>query len=268
MYFKISSQLVAMVMAVAVLAQSQPDIDLSAYPYMPPGPNDSRSPCPGLNTLANHGFLPRDGRNLTVPMMVEAGLKGFNVQSDIMISAAHMGMLTSRKADTLNLEDLKLHNTLQECDASLSREDFDIGDNLHFNETIFTTLANSNPGVDFYNTTSAGQVQHARLADSLQRNPKVTNTMMRALARSGTSAFYLGVMGDPITGVAPKRFVQVFFREERLPIEEGWKRSTPINISTMGALVTKIFEASDWQPTGDDCKDLVIMPPPEGPEMK
>jgi hypothetical protein len=24
---------------------------------------DLRSPCPGLNSLANHGFLPRDGRN-------------------------------------------------------------------------------------------------------------------------------------------------------------------------------------------------------------
>lgn len=26
-------------------------------PWSPPGPSDSRSPCPGLNTLANHGFL-------------------------------------------------------------------------------------------------------------------------------------------------------------------------------------------------------------------
>ena len=25
------------------------------HPYIPPGPNDRRGPCPGLNTLANHG---------------------------------------------------------------------------------------------------------------------------------------------------------------------------------------------------------------------
>ena len=25
------------------------------HPYMAPGPNDRRGPCPGLNTLANHG---------------------------------------------------------------------------------------------------------------------------------------------------------------------------------------------------------------------
>lgn len=28
-----------------------------------PGPGDLRSPCPALNALANHGLLPRDGRN-------------------------------------------------------------------------------------------------------------------------------------------------------------------------------------------------------------
>ena len=28
-----------------------------------PDRDDLRGPCPGLNALANHGFLPRDGRN-------------------------------------------------------------------------------------------------------------------------------------------------------------------------------------------------------------
>jgi len=32
--------------------------------YIAPGPEDSRSPCPALNVLANHGYLPRDGRNI------------------------------------------------------------------------------------------------------------------------------------------------------------------------------------------------------------
>ena len=27
----------------------------AAHQYMPPGPNDIRGPCPGLNTLASHG---------------------------------------------------------------------------------------------------------------------------------------------------------------------------------------------------------------------
>jgi len=34
-----------------------------------PLPTDCRSPCPGLNMLANHGFLPRDGKNIDAPML-------------------------------------------------------------------------------------------------------------------------------------------------------------------------------------------------------
>jgi len=60
-----------------------------------------------------------------------------------------------------------------EHDASISRVDFALGDNARFNETVFTTLAESNPGDDHYNTTSAGQVQYLRLADSQANNPNV-----------------------------------------------------------------------------------------------
>lgn len=30
-------------------------VDDDAHPFMQPGPDDLRGPCPGLNTLANHG---------------------------------------------------------------------------------------------------------------------------------------------------------------------------------------------------------------------
>lgn len=29
----------------------------AAHPYRAPGRNDSRAPCPALNTMANHGYL-------------------------------------------------------------------------------------------------------------------------------------------------------------------------------------------------------------------
>ncbi|KAK1233475.1 hypothetical protein PQX77_003371 [Marasmius sp. AFHP31] len=182
------------------------------------------------------------------------------MESDIPILAGKIGLLTSREAQTMSLHDIALHGNI-EHDASLSREDFALGDQISFNETIFSTLLNSNPGSDVYNTTSAGQVMKARLADSISRNPNVTNTNFQLTVRSGESGFYLSVMGDPITGEAPKKFVQVFFREERLPIEEGWKRSTtPINLDTVGALAEKIAKASEWEPTGDQCNRIVLAP--------
>jgi hypothetical protein len=93
-----------------------------------------------------------------------------------------------------------------EHDASLSRGDFlnGLGDNFSFNETIFTTLASSNPGVDYYNTTSAGLVMKARLEIDRQVNPNITNTFKEFGIRTGESAFYLSVMGNVTSGTAPK----------------------------------------------------------------
>jgi hypothetical protein len=40
--------------------------------WQAPGPGDIRGPCPGLNTLANHGFLPRNGQNILASDIVTA----------------------------------------------------------------------------------------------------------------------------------------------------------------------------------------------------
>ncbi|KAF5354416.1 hypothetical protein D9758_010761 [Tetrapyrgos nigripes] len=225
-------------------------IDWNDHQWIAPGPNDLRGPCPGLNTLANHGFLPRDGRNLNMSVILDAGFNGYHMQPDGLALAVKAATFTTDDPLTFTLDDIKLHGTI-EHDASLSRNDFALGDNVHFNETIFTTLADSNPGVDYYNTTSAGQVQQKRLADAEIANPNITNTVKEFTIRSRESAFYLSVMGNPLTGVAPKKFVQIFFREERLPIAEGWRRSdTPINGSTLGPLSDAIAEQSHWTTSG------------------
>ncbi|KAK7444841.1 hypothetical protein VKT23_015159 [Stygiomarasmius scandens] len=226
-------------------------VDWDAHQWMAPGPDDLRGPCPGLNTLANHGFLPRDGRGLNMSVILDAGLDGFNMQPDILTIAVKIAFLTTNDPFSFTLDDLKVHGNI-EHDASLSRGDFALGDNVHFNETIFSTLNNSNPGVDYFNTTSAGQVQHQRLADSMMINPNnLTNTVKEFSVRSSESAFYLSVMGDPISGVAPKEFVRTFFREERLPIAEGWHRpETPITLDTLTPLALDIVNASNWTSSG------------------
>ncbi|KAJ7496555.1 Cloroperoxidase [Mycena latifolia] len=221
------------------------------HQWIAPKATDLRSPCPGLNTLANHGYLPRDGRNISIPMMLKAAIDGFNVGPDAILQAAKFGLLSG--------DDPTTHNLI-EHDASLSRGDFALGDNLHFNETIFTTLANANPGVDYYNATSAGQVQHDRLAISLATNPNITNTPKEFLVRSRESGLYLSVMGNPLTGVAPKKFVQIFFREERMPIAEGWKRpTTTITAETLDPIENIVIDVSNWTFT-QRCEDLVLGP--------
>ncbi|KAJ7907566.1 Chloroperoxidase [Mycena leptocephala] len=223
MHFQISS-LSASVLLLANAALAL----LDSHEFIPATATDARSPCPGLNTLANHGYLPRDGKNFTIDQIMDAALEAFNLNWDPILVAAKFGLLTRDDGgsfDKMSLDALVIHNII-EHDASISRNDFGdgTGDNLHFNETAFSTLANANPGTDTYDTASAGFVQQQRLAFSIATNPLVINTRKEFRLRSRESALYLSIFGDPLTGVASKQFVQIFFREERLPVAEGWTK--------------------------------------------
>ncbi|KAJ7125263.1 Cloroperoxidase [Mycena epipterygia] len=220
------------------------------YGFIPPKPTDSRGPCPALNSLANHGYLPRNGQNLTIRSVLQASYDVYNIDPAVLVGVAKLGLLTSNEPESFTLDDLKLHGTI-EFDASLSRADFATGDNTHFNETIFSTLANANPGVDYYDVASAGQVQFERLADSERTNPNITNTDKEIGFRSFTSALYLAVFGNITTGVAPKNFVQIWFREERLPFVEGWQRpSCTLDGASVTSLTGAVQAASNWTTSG------------------
>ncbi|KAF5345130.1 hypothetical protein D9757_013871 [Collybiopsis confluens] len=169
----------------------------------------------------------------------------------ILVVAAKGGLLTTDAQDSFSLSDLVLHGTL-EHDVSLSRNDLALGDNLHFNATVFATLNDSNPGFDFYNATSAGQVLEQRLEQDKIVNPNLINTVKEFAVREIESAFYLSTMGNVTTGVAPKKFVQVLFTEERLPLEEGWTPSEiPIDEENFGNLLALIDNQTTWAPSGE-----------------
>ncbi|KAJ7603195.1 Cloroperoxidase [Mycena polygramma] len=261
---------IALVFAAVTAVKGFPgQVDSCDHKWIAPKATDVRSPCPGLNThvtpLANHGFLPRDGKNISIPIVrlmlrLIIVLDGFNVQPDAILVVAKLALLSGSDPTTFNLDGLALHGLI-ESDTSISRGDFALGDNLHFNETISATLAAANPGVDYDNATSAAQVQDICLADSITTTPNVTNTAKKLLFRTGASTLYLSVMGDPLTGWPPRSaFVQIFFCEERMPIADGWKQSTtPITGESTGKIQNIIIENSHWTPT-QKCKPLVLGP--------
>ena len=53
-------------------------------------------------------------------------------------------------------------------------------------------------------------------------------------------------------------FVQIFFREERLPIAEGWKRSaTLITLDVLEPVINNIQDASQWA-ANNNCSSIVV----------
>lgn len=52
------------------------------YAFVAPGPTDQRGPCPGLNALANHGYLPHNGIG-TIDDFIESTYDGFGMGRDL-----------------------------------------------------------------------------------------------------------------------------------------------------------------------------------------
>lgn len=81
----------------------------------------ARGPCPGLNTLSNHGYLPRNGREITLQLLKDAMLDGFNIANSDAEMLFPQALRTSPdypNTDTFNLDDLGRHDIL-EHDISL-----------------------------------------------------------------------------------------------------------------------------------------------------
>jgi len=52
-------------------------------------------------------------------------------------------------------------------------------------------------------------------------------------------------MGDPVTGVGPLEYVKVFFEQERLPYNEGWRpTATETNLNSLGAMILALNKAN------------------------
>ncbi|KAJ4481883.1 Chloroperoxidase [Lentinula aciculospora] len=68
------------------------------HAYCPPQKGDVRSVCPALNSMANHGFIPRDGRNLTFFNLFH-GLKAcYGLSSALTLVLVTGGFLLIRRS--------------------------------------------------------------------------------------------------------------------------------------------------------------------------
>jgi hypothetical protein len=84
--------------------------------------NESRSPCPGLNCLANHGILPRDGRHVTYKQMSDAIQHAYNLSPTLAEQLTSSAVALDQGRGWIDLHDLNALNVIQH-DASFTRPD-------------------------------------------------------------------------------------------------------------------------------------------------
>jgi hypothetical protein len=206
-----------------------------------------RSPCPGLNTLANHGFLHHDGRNMTLPHLLEGLAAGLNMGADFSVLIGGLGLLASPDPLGLafDLNDLDQHNFPIEHDASLSRKDAYFGNDYSFNAGIW------NQTKSFFKNGKTALLPAAlalanRTADSKETNPEFVYGLREFVQRYGEMSIFIQAMGgDDVTGVTRLDWVNQLFTQEKLPYNLGWRpRAEPITIPSLGQMVFEIFSIS------------------------
>ncbi|KAJ7722378.1 Cloroperoxidase [Mycena metata] len=207
----------------SVIPHGQPGAGRKWPEFVPPGKGDSRCCCPALNALANHGILPRDGRNIKFTEMTHAVKATFNLSStfSIFVPTYAADMLHKNyKTDSFDLADLNVHNGI-EHDGSLLREDarFDPKQDTPNLPLITELLASSTgkaPAGDLcFTHADLSRASGKRRGAARATNPDFTLNKSQKGFASGNCASLLLVFGGRVAELEP------FLTEERLP--EGFE---------------------------------------------
>lgn len=196
----------------------------------------SRSPCPMLNTLANHGMLPRNGLNISAAMFADALKKHLNVQWDFWWVIADTAIKAVKPGATaIDLHDLAFHNGIQH-DAALTRNDK--GQGQYFtrpNMTLVEQLLafNDNGFLSYEEMARARRLREGQ-SEAWNKNYTLPGQNSYSIATNkwflaiDQAAVPLLVLSDTIpgqkaqTGKSPITYLRTFFTYERLPYENGW----------------------------------------------
>jgi hypothetical protein len=90
-----------------------------------------------LNILANHGYIARNSRNISLTDMQDSFKAAINLERAFSVGpfSVNVTASTTGRNDTLNLYNLLKHNLIKH-NASLSRKDAYFGNALDFNPKV------------------------------------------------------------------------------------------------------------------------------------
>ncbi|TLD08126.1 hypothetical protein PspLS_11958 [Pyricularia sp. CBS 133598] len=188
--------------------------------WHPPVRGDLRSGCPAMNSMANHGFINRDGRNLTVANVVPRLVEVFHLSMELATLLTQFGL------PVFTLGDLNVHNRL-EHDASLSRKDVYLGgDGFTFDDATFNQWFSHFGDKEYVDLETAATARYSRVRHSRAHNPTFVLDAGKRFASYAETILYFRTIVDPRNQQCRKDFVEIFFKEQRIPYKEGWRRPT------------------------------------------
>jgi len=217
--------------------------------FIPPKEGDSRCSCPALNALANHGLLPRDGRNITFKELGHKVNVTYNFAPTFCFFVPNYAAnMLKRKygEDTFDLADLDLHNGI-EHDASLFRRDVYFEPNqakIHLpyvNELLECATGKDNDGNSVLTIPDLSKISSKRRAEARAENPEFSLDKIHKTFGSSNSSTLLTIFGGHVDDL------KTLLLEERLP--GGWesriREPKGLTILTFNKTVAKVEKGID-----------------------
>lgn len=192
--------------------------------WIAPSGDDIRSPCPFINTLANHGFVDRSGQDVDLYAMVDSLAANFDLDDSLFVFladlAVDLGFTTIDAEGTIrmDLDELFAHN-LQEHDASFVRADEFFGAEASklVDLDLLENLLNMNPKSDFLTKTDLMEFQRCRILDSRRNNPDHFFSVEQATGFSAQAILLLVFGQDPVLSCVSKHMLEELLGLERFP---------------------------------------------------
>jgi peroxiredoxin len=216
---------------------SSPSQALEKGEYRPAASGDLRSPCPALNSLANHGLIPRDGRNITADQLKDA-LQHIGVGVDIRHTlvkraftvhdeTSHIGLRNPGQVNESGIPVLDLDQTGRphavEHDVSLSREDRALGDCIKPDPDLVDSLVQYPGNKESFAISDLGRFRKRRHAEQKAKNSELDFDSSKHKVACGEAALLQSIFGKGVFYNLPTKYVKAMFQEERLPYKEGWR---------------------------------------------
>ncbi|KAJ3509945.1 heme-thiolate peroxidase [Coprinellus aureogranulatus] len=223
-----------------------------AHPWQPLRKGDIRGPCPGLNTLASHGYLPRDGV-ATPSQIITAVQEGFNFDNALAVFTTYAAHLVDGNlvTDLLSIGGktpktgkdapppaiiggLNTHSVF-EGDSSMTRGDDFFGDNHSFNQTLFdqASFIHIEEISDIMTKHPIPvQLRRRRIEQSIATNPKFDFTSPRFFTAFAESTFPYtffvdGRITNRTTAALDMTNATLFFRDSKFP-KDFWRAPEPL----------------------------------------
>ncbi|GKZ34162.1 hypothetical protein AbraIFM66950_004346 [Aspergillus brasiliensis] len=196
---------------------------------------DSRSPCPGLNALANHGILPNNGKRITYTQLSHAIQHAYNLAPTLASQLTSAAKQLDQGRGWIDLHDLNVLNVVQH-DASFTRPDIAFCPDQSYPHTdlVERLLDHASDGKHL-SLADFSYYSGLRRAECKRSNGQYTlsGSFVHKMIGSGTSALMYSIFGGNIEAL------RVWLVDERFM--DGWE---PRNREALGHTIAQALATS------------------------